>query len=157
MELKKLFAAGAASLALLASTPALADAQAEASATTTAAAEATGPALWKVADEDTTIYIFGTVHMLPDNVEWNSGVVNKALASSDALVTEVDMNPEKMAAMGAMFQEKGMLTTGQTLRDLMSEEQRATYEAGLAKVGIPAAAFDPLEPWAAALALVQVI
>ena len=95
--------------------------------------------------------------MLPDNVEWNSGVVNKALASSDALVTEVDMNPEKMAAMGAMFQEKGMLTTGQTLRDLMSEEQRATYEAGLAKVGIPAAAFDPLEPWAAALALVQVI
>ena len=26
---------------------------------------ADGPALWKVADEDTTVYLFGTIHILP--------------------------------------------------------------------------------------------
>ena len=30
-----------------------------------APAEPVGPGLWKVADEDTTIYLFGTIHALP--------------------------------------------------------------------------------------------
>lgn len=155
MKLRKFLASTVAGFAMLASVPALADAHNEQPAAETA--EAPGkPALWKVADEDTTIYLFGTVHMLPADVDWNSGPVNDALASADALVTEVDMTPENMAEMGAMFQQAGMLTTGGTLRDLMTEDQRATYEAGLAKLGIPAAAFDPLEPWAASLALLQV-
>ena len=29
-----------------------------------------GPALWKVSDEDTTIYLFGTVHVLPSDLVW---------------------------------------------------------------------------------------
>lgn len=157
MKLRKILASTVAGLALFASGPAFAEPQAETAAAETAASEMPGkPALWKVADEDTTIYLFGTVHMLPADVDWNSGVVNEALASADALVTEVDMTPENMAEMGAMFQQAGMLTTGGTLRDLMTDEQRATYEAGLAKIGIPAAAFDPLEPWAASLALLQI-
>ena len=154
MPIKRLLTTAAAVVAMFATSPALAGDDAQAPQVKT---EASGPALWKVADEDTTIYLFGTVHTLPDNVEWNSGVVNDALASSEALVTEIDMTPENMASMGAIFQEKATLTTGQTLRELMTEEQRATYEGGLAKIGVPAAAFDGLEPWAAALAIVQVI
>ena len=110
-----------------------------------------GPALWKVADEDTTIYMFGTVHALPANVDWNSGAVNDALMSADELVTEIDLTPETMAGMQAIIMEKALLTDGRTLRSLMSDEQRTQYEAGLARIGIPAAALDPLEPWFAAL------
>ena len=33
-----------------------------------------GPALWKVADKDTTIYLFGTVHALPKDVPWMRGI-----------------------------------------------------------------------------------
>lgn len=156
MKLHSLLTAGVAGLALLATSPAYADDHTEPA--TEASSETSGaPAMWKVADEDTTIYMFGTVHMLPDNVQWNSGAVNDALESADALVTEVDLTPEATAALGQLFQEKGLLTTGQTLRELMTDDQRATFEAGLAKVGIPAAAFDPLEPWAASLALLQVV
>ncbi|MEM6585237.1 MAG: TraB/GumN family protein [Pseudomonadota bacterium] len=154
MNIKQMLTASAAALALFTAAPAWADGDTDAQKTQS---ETSGPALWKVADEDTTIYLFGTVHTLPDDVEWNSGVVNEALASSEALVTEIDMTPENMASMGTIFQEKATLTTGQTLRELMTEEQRATYEAGLAKIGVPAAAFDGLEPWAASLAIVQVI
>ena len=115
-----------------------------------------GPALWKVADEDTTIYIFGTVHALPSDIDWNSGLVAEAITSSQTLVTEVDMTPEGMSALAPMVMSKAMLPEGQTLRGLMSDEQRAKYEAGLAETGIPAQALDRFEPWFAAITVLQV-
>ncbi|MBX7526744.1 TraB/GumN family protein [Qipengyuania vesicularis] len=115
-----------------------------------------GPALWKVADEDTTIYIFGTVHALPADVDWNSGPVKSAIESSQTLVTEIDMTPESMASMGPLVLGKAMLPEGQTLRGLMNDEQRTAYEAGLAKMGVPAEALDRFEPWFAAINLVQI-
>ena len=32
-----------------------------------------GPALWQVSDDDTTIYLFGTVHALPKDKQWFAG------------------------------------------------------------------------------------
>nr|WP_298927737.1 TraB/GumN family protein [uncultured Erythrobacter sp.] len=115
------------------------------------------PAMWKVADEDTTIYLFGTVHLLPDDVNWKTKMVSDALASSQALVTEIDLTPEKIEAMGQLVGSKGMLTDGSTLRGLMTEEQKATFEAGLARIGIPAETFDGMEPWLASIAMTQII
>ena len=28
------------------------------------------PALWAVSDTDTTIYLFGTIHLLPKDIDW---------------------------------------------------------------------------------------
>lgn len=115
------------------------------------------PAMWKVADEDTTIYLFGTVHLLPDDVNWKTAAVQAALDSAGSLVTEIDMTPEKGEAMGQLIATKGMLTDGSTLRGLMTDEQKAVFEAGLAKIGIPAEAFDGMEPWLAAIAMTQIV
>ena len=157
MKLTKLTAlCTAATVALFSANPAYAcdicGGEAEAVATETSG----GPALWKVADEDTTIYMFGTVHMLPDDVDWNSGVVNNALASADTLVTEVDMTPANEAAAAQMFQEMGTLPEGTTLRSLMNEEQLKTFEAGLAKIQLPAEVVDGMEPWLASLVMLQI-
>src|SRR3546814_9737167 len=54
-----------------------------------------GPALWKLADEDTTIYLFGTVHALPDGVAWFRGPVADALTQSDEVVTEIIRSEER--------------------------------------------------------------
>ena len=48
-----------------------------------------GPALWQVSDEDTTIYLFGTVHVLPATTTWFDDRVAKALAASGSIVTEL--------------------------------------------------------------------
>ena len=53
---------------------------------------AKGPGLWKVADEDTTIYLFGTVHALPESVEWYEGPIESALAASQELIRSLDLN-----------------------------------------------------------------
>lgn len=118
--------------------------------------ELDGPALWKVADEDTTIYLFGTVHMLPENIEWNSGTIRDALASSGTLVTEVDMTDEAMAAMGPLIQKTALLPAGETLRGMLTDEQRATLEGALAKLEVPANALDQMEPWFAALTMANI-
>lgn len=145
----------ASTLALLAGGPAFAEAKAEtqaAPATATAPA-AKGPALWKVADADTTIYLFGTVHVLPKDVEWYDATISKALEGSDILVTEIPMDPASEAAMQQLVGQKGLLPAGTTLRSLLTPEQTEQYTAALAKLGAPPQAFDPLKPWLAGLTL----
>jgi len=112
-----------------------------------------GPAMWRVADEDTTIYIFGTVHALPPEIDWYSGPVKTALDSSDTLVTEIDMSPEALARIPVILQQTAMLPEGTTVRSLMDDQERATFEAALTKLGIPINALDQLEPWYAAIQL----
>lgn len=109
------------------------------------------PALWKVADEDTTIYLFGTVHVLPEGVAWYRGPIADAFDASDILVTEIEMTPESMAATQNLVMTKGVLPEGETLRGMLNEEQRAAYEAALARVELPPAAFDRFEPWYGAM------
>ncbi len=118
--------------------------------------ETKAPAMWKVADEDTTIYMFGTVHALPDDVDWYSGGIKTALDSSDVLVTEIDMTPEAMVKIQQVVADVAINKDGSTVRSVMSDEQRATYEAAMAKLRLPAHAFDQFEPWFAALSLSQV-
>ena len=40
------------------------------------------PALWVIKDADTTIYLFGTVHVLKDNIKWFDGGVKAAYDAS---------------------------------------------------------------------------
>lgn len=140
----------AAPLVLL---PGCATASAPAPATTAAAAQPSGPALWKVADEDTTIYLFGTVHALPKDIEWYNGPVAQALTASQSLVTEIPPGVLKEPATQQKFLSAGMLPEGKSLRDMLSPDQRAKFEAAMTKQGLPVGAFDKLEPWFAALTL----
>jgi len=142
--------------ATLLSAPALAEhhadtaIEAEAVVVDTAPAPA-GPAIWKLADEDTTIYLFGTVHALPDGVEWFKGDIAEALAASDTIMTEIKMDDSMAAEMQQLLLAKGILPADQTLRSMMGDEQRATYDAAMTKIGMPVNAFDRFEPWYAGM------
>ncbi|MEL7188134.1 MAG: TraB/GumN family protein [Pseudomonadota bacterium] len=118
---------------------------------------ANAPAMWQIADEDTTIYLFGTVHLLPDDVEWYTGDVKAALDGSDTLVTELNLTPETEAEVAQFIGQNGMLPQGQTLRGLMSDEQKAAFEGGLAKINVPPETFDQMEPWFASIVMAQIL
>ncbi len=130
----------------LASAPAPAVAQ-------TQPAERAGPALWKVADEDTTIYLFGTVHALPKGTEWYGGPIESALSGADELITEIPASAAQDPAAQQMVMSKAMLPQGETLRDQLNDKDRASYEAALGTLGMPPAAFDAFEPWFAGMNL----
>lgn len=109
------------------------------------------PALWKVADADTTIYLFGTIHALPKGVPWLNEKLADAVDSADELVTEVDLSSE--AALQASLLKKGALPAGQTLRGLMKSKERAAFEKSVAAMGMPLNAMDRMKPWSAGLML----
>jgi uncharacterized protein YbaP (TraB family) len=110
-----------------------------------------GPALWNVADKDTTIYFFGTVHALPADKNWFDGRIERAFAASDELVTEVDI--ADAAGSARSLQSAGLLPEGQSLRALMKPDDRMEYEAALVSLGLPVESLDRYEPWFAAMTL----
>ncbi|MFD2136208.1 TraB/GumN family protein [Novosphingobium resinovorum] len=109
------------------------------------------PALWKVADEDTTIWLFGTIHVLPEQVDWYAGPVAKALDSAQELVTEIPIDDTEQA-QGTILQMAAR-KDGKSLRDMLSAKERTAYEGALTSIGIPAQAFDANDAWFAALML----
>ena len=110
-----------------------------------------GPALWKLSDSDTTVYLFGTVHVLPKGINWFHGPVSEAFHASDSLVTEIiEGDPGEMQSI---VLRKAVLPAGQTLRAQMTDDQRATYETALKEYGVPAEMFDRFDPWYAAVGL----
>jgi uncharacterized protein len=109
------------------------------------------PALWVVKDEDTTIYLFGTVHILKPGLGWFDEAVKDAFDKSDRLVLEmVEPSP---AETQQLFSKLAIDTSGKTLRSKMTDSDRPIYEAAVGKIGLPVAALDPLDPWAAAVTL----
>lgn len=119
----------------------------------TAPAQSPGPALWKVADADTTIYLFGTVHALPANLDWYRGPLAQAFSTAQVLVTEVEAGKLISPDTQQMFLQKGTLPEGQPLRALLDDKQRASLEGALVKMGMPVATLDRFEPWFAAMTL----
>ena len=109
------------------------------------------PALWKVADRDTTIYLFGTVHVLPSGIDWYGGRIGQAFEASGELVTEIA--GEDAARMQSIVGKTALLPSGQTLRGMLDAPQRSRYEAALAGLGVSPAMFDRFEFWYAAIGL----
>ena len=116
-----------------------------------AAVKDVDPALWVVKDADTTIYLFGSVHILKPGLGWFDDGVKTAFDASDQLVLEMVEPPA--AEVQAMFGKFAMDQKGKALRSKMNDADRAVFEAAMGKLGIPAAALDPFEPWAAAMTL----
>jgi uncharacterized protein YbaP (TraB family) len=121
------------------------------SAKTAAVQSFARPALWMVKRGEATIYLFGTVHALPANVNWLHGAVEQAFKNSNSLVTEIiEKSPEDMRKI--VF-EKAILPEGKLLRDDLPESTRRVFEKALKNSGLPVESFDHFRPWYAAVAL----
>jgi uncharacterized protein YbaP (TraB family) len=109
------------------------------------------PALWVVKDEDTTVYLFGSVHILKPGLGWFDDGVKAPFDASDQLILEL-VEPSAAEAQ-ALFGRLAMDQQGKTLRSKMNDSDRAVYETAVGKLGLPVAALDPFDPWAAAVTL----
>jgi len=114
------------------------------------------PAMWKVADADTTIYLFGTIHLLPQGTRWRSPAFDKAAAGADTLVVETVIDEGNPAAtMGELF--KLAVSPGlPPLAARVPADRKAALATAVAKSGIPPQVLDKMETWAAAFMLLSV-
>ena len=125
---------------------------AAAAAPATTALTDADPALWVVKDDDTTIYLFGTVHVLKPGLSWFDEAVKDAFDKSDEMMLEIVM-PEDQAAVGKMMMPLAMDQTGKTIPSRLTADELKAYQAAMVSVGVPANAFDSFEPWFPAITL----
>lgn len=108
------------------------------------------PAIWVVKDEDTTIYLFGTVHVLKPGTAWFDGGVKAAYDASSEVVLEM-IEPEP-AEVASLVMQKAVDPDGPPLSEKLGKSAPA-YQAAMSAVGMPAAQFEQFEPWFAATVL----
>lgn len=123
-------------------------------ATTAQPTAATGqPAMWQVADHDTTIYLFGTIHLLPKDYAWRTAAFDKAVAGSQSLVVETIVDTANPQALAGELARLGFRSDLPPLATRVPPHKRALLETAIAKTGVPRAAYDRMETWAAAFML----
>lgn len=109
------------------------------------------PAIWVVRDADSTIYLFGTVHLMRPGLDWMTPKVRGAFESADELWLELD-DPSDQAAAIPLVQQYG-LAPQTPLSSLLSAEEFATLDEAARSIGLSGAAMDPMRPWLAGLTL----
>jgi uncharacterized protein len=109
------------------------------------------PALWKVSDADTTIYLFGTIHLLPRDLVWQSPKIVAAMQASRELYLETVLDDP--AKSGAVLRDLGMTAGLPPLLERVPEGKRAALQKVVTKSGVPLAVLNQFETWAAALTL----
>lgn len=111
------------------------------------------PAMWAVRDKDSTIYLFGSMHILEPGVQWRTRAFDAAYARSSTLWFETDnASLTDKAKMNDLVQRFG-LDEAHPLSGKLNAEDRAALKATLAAAGIPEAGMERLRPWIAALVL----
>lgn len=110
-----------------------------------------GPALWVVKDADSTLYLFGSVHVLRPTTGWASPRVEAAFDSASDIWFEIS-NPDDQAAIMPLIQQHG-LSPETPLSSRLTSEENAELDAAAKAMGASAAQLQPMKPWLAALSL----
>lgn len=110
---------------------------------TAAPAQAQAPAIWSITDDDTTIYLFGTVHALDEGQGWFAGDIAAAYRKAEEVVFETDMTDDEAARRSAV--KHGV--SDKPLRSLLPKPSGKALEATLTGAGVGKTALDGYDPW----------
>lgn len=109
------------------------------------------PAMFVARDADSTIYLYGTVHLRRPGGDWGDDAAKAALAAAEEVWTEMLLGPEAQAEVQRVVMAWGFSDTG--LSTWLSAEEYARLTVLAERYGMPIAGLDRMKPWLAALTL----
>lgn len=109
-----------------------------------------GPAIWVVKDEDSILYLFGTVHLLPDDLVWQKEDMRQAFDAAGTIFFEIDTSPETQVNATVLTTRLGLRNDGSRLSDNLDNYQLNLMEAAANNGNLTIAALDTMQPWLAA-------
>lgn len=110
------------------------------------------PAIWTLSDEDTTISIVGTVHHLPENLNWRDGGIGEAFDAAHTVCFELDANARAFEAH-KMRVRRGFFRPGDYLSDHLTNRQVKELKQTARALDIPFKTLNLMKPWLASLTL----
>lgn len=114
------------------------------------------PLLYVVRDADSTMYLYGTVHVRPRGADWGNDRVRAAIDESGEVWTELMMTPEVDQQTQVLALRLGAAEPGRPLSSWLTPEENASLNAVTSRLGMPQGALEPYRPWLAALTLTLV-
>jgi hypothetical protein len=111
------------------------------------------PAVWVVRDADSEIVLFGSVHVLPRNLDWRPPALTAALKQADDLWFEIPFDPVTQARFGGLAQAKGLLPPAQTLSSQLSPKGRERLARLCKTFGLSQPQIERMRPWLAEVQL----
>jgi uncharacterized protein YbaP (TraB family) len=109
-----------------------------------------GPALWVLKSPSATVYLFGTVHILPVPVAWQTRTIQHAFADSSELWVETDLDNSKSIA--AAMRARGVSAT-YDLQAALGPDGWSKFTARMSPCGMQADKARHFRPWLAGLML----
>jgi uncharacterized protein YbaP (TraB family) len=110
------------------------------------------PAVWAVRDADSTIYLYGSIHLRKPGARWGGPTAERALAEASEVWTEVEIDPVREREVQGLVGQYGMDPT----RPLSSRlsPQRVQQLGKVARgLGMAPEGFEPMRPWLASVTL----
>jgi len=111
------------------------------------------PPMWTISDADSTIVLFPTIHILPDDVDWRSQEMLMALNGADEVWFELhpsEVNDQQLMQNLAI---KYGLSPDRPLSSRLDKATYARFASIAGEVGIAPQAIDAFRPWLAAVTL----
>jgi uncharacterized protein YbaP (TraB family) len=105
--------------------------------------------MWVIKDNDSTIYLIGTVHLLRHDADWNATKVRKTVGESTELWLEV-ANIDDQASTLPLLTQYGM-DPEKALSSKLSAAQKEKLAKVAASYHLPPESLDPIKPWMAAM------
>lgn len=107
------------------------------------------PAMWEVRDADSSIWLFGSFHILPEGAAWRSELFDTILSEADKVVFEADVRPAAVARVGAEAFARGVYSDGTLLTDSLDDGQEAQLREKAATINLPMGSILAMRPWMA--------
>ena len=107
--------------------------------------------LWKVSDENSSVWLFGSIHFADSSFYPLPSEIENAFRNSTALAVEMDISDsETQEKTAEEFLKEGMFTDGRTLKDVLPDSLWKTLDSISTTLGMKTENFLPKRPWMAA-------
>lgn len=116
---------------------------------------AVGPAIWRVRDDDSVMWLFGTIHALSEDVQWRDPRIDAAFAEAATIYFESDVAAEQNRRTMRKVERLATYRSGPPLTERLSRNGKMRLLRTARKLGLDQSALIAARPWSAGLTIGQ--
>jgi uncharacterized protein YbaP (TraB family) len=115
------------------------------------------PAMWEVRDADSAIRLFGSVHMLPPDLQWRTPALEDAIAKSEHVYFETDVGPRGFLALTIKMTIASFQQMSSPWLYLLTDQELAQLMDALAPLGMTVEQAGVTPPWMVSMQLASAL